>query len=231
MLIPKIYQGNLNHNIHDKSWGLALLNEGKYAYDVDKGDMRLIFLRSCRYPPPAPEAWVNKERAENEEEYGHKVPEFSGLGPFICRYALLPHIGGTLQNPDGTPNVMVKRKAKEFNKPIIVIPVSQREENDFLELSESIFEIINPNVYLGALKFKEWDNEKTVIIRFYEGSGLPTMAKILFNPKISQKITSINPVDLLEREIKFDFNWNQREDTLTFNLSKFEICTFEISFI
>jgi len=215
----------------DKSWGLTLLNEGKYAYDVDKGDMRLIFLRSCRYPPPAPEAWVNKERAENEEEYGHKVPEFSGLGPFICRYALLPHIGGTLQNPDGTPNVMVKRKAKEFNKPIIVIPVSQREENDFLELSESIFEIINPNVYLGALKFKEWDNEKTVIIRFYEGSGLPTMAKILFNPKISQKITSINPVDLLEREIKFDFNWNQREDTLTFNLSKFEICTFEISFI
>ncbi|MEJ2250310.1 MAG: glycoside hydrolase family 38 C-terminal domain-containing protein, partial [Candidatus Lokiarchaeota archaeon] len=44
-----------------KEWGLALINEGKYAFDVKNDEMRLTMLRCCKYPDPSPEAWVNKE--------------------------------------------------------------------------------------------------------------------------------------------------------------------------
>ena len=80
----------------NKAWGLAVVNEGKYAFDAKDGDMRISMLRTPEYPGPAGEAWVIEERKMNEEKYNHKVPECSELGPFKCRYALLPHVGGAL---------------------------------------------------------------------------------------------------------------------------------------
>jgi len=214
----------------DNTWGLAMLNEGKYAFDVKGGDIRLTLLRSCRYPDPAPEAWVNEERIENEEKYNHKVPQYSGLGPFICRYALLPHKGGALINPDGTPNVVVKQSAKEFNKPIMVIPLYNQNEKipSYIDSDEPILQIMSPNVYLGVMKYKEWDKEKSIILRFYEGSGIPMLAKVQFNTNFSNKIARIKPVDLLEREIEYEYNWYKEKGSLEFSLNKFEISTFEI---
>lgn len=213
----------------DNAWGIAMLNEGKYAYDVKGGDMRLTMLRACQYPDPALEAWVNAERKENEEKYGHKVPEFSGLGPFKCRYALLPHSGGALMTADGNPNTIVKRKAEEFNTPILIIPTKNIDGNS-IELLESPIEILTPNVYLGVLKKNEWDSDGTVILRVVEGSGVHAMGEIKFKPELAKKITSIKAVDLLEREIEADFNWNEENTLLAFQISKFEIRTFKISF-
>ncbi|MFX1338315.1 MAG: alpha-mannosidase [Promethearchaeota archaeon] len=214
----------------DNEWGLALLNEGKYAFDVNGGDMRLTMLRACRYPSPAPEAWVNFERAENERLFNHKVPEYSGLGPFKCRYALLPHNGGALINSDGTPNVIVKRKAEEFNKPIMIIPTRNINENqeNVLTSGKSLLEIMTPNVYLGTLKMNEWDKKETVIARFIESSGVPSTVEVKFNDKISQKVSTIKAIDLLEREIEYNFNWNQKSGILKFDIGRFEICTFEL---
>ncbi|GAH59979.1 unnamed protein product, partial [marine sediment metagenome] len=110
----------------DNKWGLAMLNEGKYGFDVNGGIMKLTMLRACKYPSPAPEAWVNMERNENEKTFENNVPIYSGLGPFSCRFALFPHEGGALRKSNGSPNAIVKRKAEEFNKPVIVIP-----SNDF----------------------------------------------------------------------------------------------------
>lgn len=209
-----------------------MLNEGKYAFDVKGGDMRLTMLRACRYPVSAPEAWVNIERIENERKFGHKVPEYSGLGSFKCRYALLPHHGGALMNADGTPNVIVKKKAEEFNMPIIVVPTKYIQENQkgIAKSGNPLLEIVTPNVYLGSLKLNEWNKTGTIIARFFEGSGVFTSAKIKFNSEFSEKVLDIRAVDLLEREIDYKFDWNKEISVLTFNIGKFEILTFEIIF-
>ncbi len=216
----------------DNKWGLALLNEGKYAFDVNGGDMRLTMLRACRYPLPAPEAWVNLERTENERLFNHKVPEYSGLGPFKCRYALFPHHGGALVNSDGTPNLSVKKKAEEFNKPVMIIPGKNTNENQKSNINSSnpILEILTPNVFLGALKKNEWDKNETIIARFIEVSGVSSNVKVKFNENYSNKISKIKAIDLLERKIEDNLDWNQSSGILTFEIGKFEICSFEISF-
>ncbi|MFX0018905.1 MAG: alpha-mannosidase [Promethearchaeota archaeon] len=220
----KICHKYIDLSTPDRKWGIALLNEGKYAFDVDYQDMRLTMLRCCKYPPPSIDAWVNKERKVNKEKYNNVVPSHSGLGPFKCRYALFPHNGGALINPDGTPNVAVKRKAEEFNNPIIILP----SKGHRLDLLDPILEIQTPNVYLGALKLKEWVKSDNIIIRFFEGSGISTTARIKINSSLLDKISLIKPVDLLEREIKKSYELKRESGVLTFELNKFEICTFEL---
>ena len=214
---------------NDNRWGLALLNEGKYAFDVTGGDIRLTLLRACLYPPPAPEAWANLERSENEKLYGHTVPKHSGIGPFRCRYALLPHNGGALVNANGTPNVIVKRKAEEFNNPVMVIPLynSQLNAEEILAFNEPLLQILTPNIYLGALKLDEWENTNNFIARFVEGSGIPSVVKVKLNSILSNKISSISAVDLLEREIDYKFEWDSDIAILSFEIGKFEISTFK----
>ena len=76
----------------------------------------------------------------------------------------------------------------------------------------------------------EWNKTGTIIVRFFEGSGLSVAAKIKFNSELAERISSIRAVDLLEREIKYKYEWNKDMGVLSFNIGKFEICTFEIVF-
>ncbi len=213
----------------DNSWGIALLNEGKYAFDVNGGDFRLTLLRACRYPVTAPEAWSNIEREMNMKKFNHQVPEYSGLGPFRCRYALLPHEAGTLKFADGRPNVVVKRSAEEFNNPVMVIPVQNttKTQNNTSFLNKSLLEILNENVMLSALKFKEWNNNNSLIARFYEVSGIPTNVKVKLNSSLFKQIERIISVDLIEREEDNKFEWDEEIGMLSFYVNKFEIRTFE----
>jgi len=215
----------------DKKWGLALLNEGKYAFDVMNGDIRLTMLRACRYPDPAPEAWVNKERELNRKYFSHKVPEYSGLGPFSCRYALLPHSGGALQSPDGSPSVIVNRKAEEYNNPIMIVPVKEcKKLNNSLLYEDEFFIDISPeNVFLKVFKLNDWDEEKSFILRLHEVCGNPTEVEIQFGNFLINKITSIKSVDLLERPNKKDYIWDQVRKILRFDMGKFEIISFKIN--
>lgn len=219
----------------ENTWGIALINEGKYAYDTmgELGDIRLSLLRTPRYPTPAGEAWVIPERRVNKEKYGHDVPEFSGLGPEKCRYIILPHNGGALMNSDGSANAIVKQKAEEFNQPVVVIEsVHNTLRTDLIKeiLEVPIIEISPSNVFLGALKFNEWEKSGTIVMRIVEGCGIAsTKVEIKLNPKLNSLIKSIRPIDLLERPItNKKFNWDKNNRIITLELSKFEICSFEI---
>lgn len=214
----------------DKKWGIALLNEGKYAFDVMNGDMRLTMLRACRYPEAAPEAWVNKERELNENYFSHKVPEYSGLGPFSCRYALFPHKDGALESYEGSPNASVNKKAEEFNNPIIVLPLwKDANLNDSLLKNNNFKIIISPNhVFLKAMKLNEWTEDKSIIIRFHEVCGIPSKTQINFGNLLGNKITSIKSVDLLERDNQKEYTWDEVNYILRFNIGKFEIVSFKL---
>ena len=65
-------------------------------------------------------------------------------------------------------------------------------------------------------------------MRFVEGSGVKSVAKIKFGPELKKRISSIKAVDLLEREIEFTHDWDKENGTLTFQMGKLEICTFEL---
>ena len=214
----------------DKSWGIALINEGKYAFDVNGGNIQLTLLRSCRYTPPSPEAWVNMERNLNQEEFNHDVPEFSELGPFRCNYVLYPHSGSTLTNPDDTANPMIRRKAEGFNNPIIIIPVERINETENRSLLEggSLLEISPSNISLGALKYEEWKNDNSIIIRFFEGCGRSVPVEVKIHAKIAKMIFKIEEIDLLERSLNHNPKWNKEKGILSFKMDEFEIRSFKI---
>jgi len=212
----------------DKQWGIALLNEGKYAYDVMDDGFRLTLLRACRYPETAPEAWVNKERELNKQKFEHTVPEYTGIGTMSCRYALLPHNGGALRGSDGKTNTIVTQRAEEFNKPVMLIPAEKKPTLHELEsLQKSIFTITPTNVHVSALKANEWKQDDTVIIRFFECCGNSCYVNVEFSPLFTHQIKDVRAVDLLEREIDADFSF-QKEGILRFPIKKFELRTFKL---
>ena len=213
----------------DRKWGIAILNEGKYAFDVTDGKISLTLLRACRYPESAPEAWVNKERELNEGKYGHKVPKYSGIGPFSCRYALFPHKGGALQNSDGSPNIIVKKKAEEFNKPNLIIPIGANSALiDDIPNNDPLFSISPKNVMLSALKYNEWDKNNDIIIRLQEYSGYSCKVLLKFKKTFARNISKIKAVDLIEREEERDFLWDNVNGELSFTMGKFELSTFKL---
>jgi len=214
----------------DKNWGLTLINEGKYAFDIRDGDMNLTMLRACRYPEAAPEAWVNKERELNEKYFSHKVPEYSGLGPFSCRYALFPHEGGALQYPDGSTNIMVNNKSEEFNNPVMVIPVENSINLENQVFRNEIFIEISPeNVFLKIIKQEEWNQDNSIILRFHEVCGIPSKTEVEFGNIFTQKLSSITPIDLLERSIEKEYVWDGIKKVLKFEIGKFEIISFKLT--
>ncbi|MBD3351981.1 MAG: hypothetical protein GF364_10895 [Candidatus Lokiarchaeota archaeon] len=227
----KIMHKYVDLSTPDKSWGLALLNEGKYAYDTmgNRGDLRLTLLRVPKYPTASGEAWVNLERKMNREKYGQQVPEFSGMGAEKCRYALLPHVGGTLTNSDGSPNALVKRKAEEFNQPVMVVSSNAiREKKENLDInSKSIIDISPSNIFLGALKRNEWDLSDNIILRVVEGCGVDTNATIRLAPELNKIVKQVREVDLLERPIDSELQWDKEKGILTKKIGKFEIVTYE----
>jgi alpha-mannosidase len=226
----KICHKYIDMSTPDKQFGLALLNEGKYAFDVRNGELNFTMLRACRYPETAPEAWVNKERELNEKYFSHHVPKYSGLGPFSCRYALYPHKGGTLQYADGAPNVDIHKNAEEFNNPVMVIPFKQSLSLDtsLFNTRDKIIKIIPENVVLTVMKMNEWDSDNSLILRFYETCGSSTQTRILFGQSFGTVISSIESVDLLERSEDREYIWDKKPNSLRFTIGAFEIVSFRI---
>jgi alpha-mannosidase len=216
----------------DKRWGIALINEGKYAFDVNGGDIQLTLLRSPKYTPPSPEAWVNLERKLNKDLHNHEVPEFSELGPFRCNYVVYPHSGSTLTNPDGTANPKIRRKAEEFNNPVMIIPLEKSKiiENRSLLNGEPIIQVSPSNINLGVLKYEEWNQDNSIIIRFFEGCGLSVSAEAKIHPKIAERIIKIEETDLLERDLNQVPEWNEKEGILAFKMENFELRSFKFVF-
>ncbi|MHA1890637.1 MAG: alpha-mannosidase [Promethearchaeota archaeon] len=225
----KIMHKYVDLSTPDNKWGIALLNEGKYAFDtlVDNESIRLTLLKAAEYPQPSPESWVHKERAWNKKNRGHLPPKVSGIGPFRCKYALLPHSGGALVNEDKSPNENVKRRAEEFNQPVLLIPVDKEHAIPPPSKPFRILKISTPNVYLGALKLNEWEKDGNVIARFIEGNGISCTAKVEFNPEMACKIARIEATDILERNIEKYLEWDSEKGTLKFDITKFEIVTLK----
>jgi alpha-mannosidase len=226
----------------DKRWGIALLNEGKYAYDTlgfpdtapQPGTFRLTMLRTPKYPNPAGESWAHQERKARKEADGGEVPTFSGLGFLRCRYALFPHSDGALVKADGTPHGVVKKHAEEFNAPLIVRTIPENAKfiadgSSFLVHNVALISASPDHVLVTALKQKEWIPEKNLILRVVESAGVACDHVILkFHPDLAKKIKKIVATDILERPTEAIYTWDANSGQLKFAIGKFEILTFEL---
>jgi len=210
----------------DNSWGISLLNEGKYAFDCSADRIRLTLHRSPKYPRPSAESWAKKERLARKREGRNKVPKYTGLGPISCQFAYFPHRGGALKNYYGKPSAIVKKAAEEFNNPIIAKKILRNKKGSLIYDELDI--LVQDNIEITALKRNEWKKSNSIIIRFNELCGKDSQANVFLSSRLVEKISKIKQVDLLERDLKKkDFIWNPSDNELKFKIRKFEIITFE----
>lgn len=163
---------DVSGQIDGRSYGVALLCEGKYGYDVADSEMRLTLLRSPAYAMHHPMV----------AEPG-KLYRWLDQGLHEINWRLVPHGGGWQEA--GIP-----RLAEAFaNPPRLVAAYSHSGK---LAPSGSLGNIKPDNVILGALKMAEDGDD--LIVRLYESEGRETQARVrIMNIEIN---TSLHPYEL-----------------------------------
>jgi alpha-mannosidase len=146
-------------------YGLSILNDAKYSYDVNIRDIGLTVLRSPIYAHHMPlEPDPNKRYAYMDQ----------GVQKF--QYTLAPHA-------DSWEDAGTVRKAAELNqRPIVLVTTIHKGP---LPQSESFACIDQENIILSALKKAE-DNDD-LVMRCYETAGTTTTAQI-FLPRLNRRI-------------------------------------------
>jgi alpha-mannosidase len=141
----------------DELYGLSLLNDGKYSFDVHNKELSLTVLRSPIYA--------------HHDPY---VPQPDHLYSFIDHgiqrftYTLLPHAGSWEQA--GT----IKRAAELNQRPITLIETYH--EHGTLPQCDSYLTVDQDNIIVSVLKQAEENND--LILRCYETNKSQTHATI-----------------------------------------------------
>lgn len=135
------------------SFGLAVINDAKYSYDVKDNDIRMTVVRSPIY------ADHFGERDEYCEYMDQGVQEF--------KYILLPHTG------DWTQSGVVK-KAYELNVP--PVQIIETHHKGALPLAHTGIDIAADTII--ATVFKKAEDGYGYILRCYETCGIKTETNI-----------------------------------------------------
>lgn len=193
--VPALRWADLSQN----DYGVALINNSKYGYDIHGNTIRLTLLRS-----PASDGLKSAS-----------VPDpLADRGKHTIRYSLVPHL-------DNWNEALVYRRAYEFNfSPYIKFAkIQQKGKNETRE--ESFIKIKPDNVVLTALKQCEKEPE-SFILRVYEVWGQKSTVKI----ELPIKIGRVFKTDLIEKrkeEIKLD-----EENEIKVDIGACQILTLKI---
>lgn len=136
--------------------GLALLNDGKYSFDVAGGELAMTVLRSpiyAHHDPLVPEP--------------DGVYRFVDLGPQDFAWALVPHRGSWREGE-------IVRRAAELNLP--AVPLIEAYHPGPLALRGSAASVDAPSVLLAVLKPAEEGDD--LVIRCVETHGVAAAARI-----------------------------------------------------
>lgn len=144
------------HRETGEMYGLSLLNDGKYSFDMHGKEMAMTVLRSPIYAHHDPLV---------PDEDGHYSFIDQGIQRFT--YSLVPHEGNW--ETAGT----VKRAAELNQKPVTVI---ETYHDGPLPQKKSFLHVDVDNVIVSVMKKAE-DNED-LILRAYETTNIGTAAKI-----------------------------------------------------
>ncbi len=180
-------------------YGVSLLNDSKYSFDIQPEDIGLTVLRSpifAHHNPAVPDP--------------QRIYTYVDQGIQHFAYALLPHA-------DGWEVAGAVRRAAELNQPPIVL-IGTAHSEGALAREDSFIAVDQPNVVVNVLKKAE--DSDALVLRAYETDRKATQA-ILSLPKWGRNITAafgpceiktfyvprdpsapVMETDLLERSLK-----------------------------
>jgi alpha-mannosidase len=148
-------------------YGVSLLNDGKYSFDVQGREMSLTVLRSPIY------AHHDPALPQPDVQYS-----FIDQGIQHFNYTLLPHAGGWEQS--GTA-----RRAAELNQQPIALVETYHE--GLLPQQDSYLSVDRDNIIVSALKQAEEGDD--LVIRCYETNKVATRVTIEL-PKWGRRIAA-----------------------------------------
>jgi alpha-mannosidase len=134
--------------------GLAVLNDGRYGYDIAEGELRLSVLRTPIYCFHEPEVQDDRKRYE-----------FTDQGMQSFTYALAPHAGDWRQGD-------VVRQAQQLNHPCLL-----REEPTHKGKLPPVFSLAGlegDGVVLEVIK--QHEDGQGLVLRAYEAHGVAAEA-------------------------------------------------------
>jgi alpha-mannosidase len=136
-------------DVSDDDYGLSLVNDAKYSYDVEGSDLRLTVLRSPVYAHHIPKV------LEPDVDY-----QYIDQGEQTFTYILIPHKGGCQK-------ALPVRWAENLNNPPVVLV--EHCHKGRLPKEQSFIKVDKENVMVTVFKKAE-DTEDTVL-RLYETKG------------------------------------------------------------
>ena len=193
----------IDHTDDDGSYGVSLLNDCKYGFDVVNDTVRMTLLRSAKYP------------VEMRAHFGLPInPAETKLltdqGTHEISYALYPHVSDFKE-------ALTVRRAYEFNYPLI--PVMEISHSGDLPKRHSFVSIKPSNAILTVIKKAEDSDE--LLLRFYEISGKEAEVTIRIDEAFRDAVETnliekpISKIELLGKEVKIP-------------VSKYEIKTIKL---
>lgn len=159
----------------NSDYGVSLLNDCKYGFDVKDGFLRMTLLRSANVPKPLNITFENIESTITDQG-SHK----------IC-YSIYPHKGDW-------KTALTQRAAAEFNNPLDTVIVESNK--GVLPEEKSFVSYEGEGINISTLKKSE--KEEAFIIRAYELFGKKSVAKI----KTDFDIAGVYETDLMENEFR-----------------------------
>ncbi|RME01632.1 MAG: alpha-mannosidase, partial [Calditrichaeota bacterium] len=188
-------------DLSEGDYGVSLLNDCKYGYDVRDHRLRLTLLRSP-FPPDPLVAGPHVDYRQATDQGTHR---------FV--YSLYPHAGNWRQ-------AQTVRRAYELNLPLRCMPLDHRKK-----LSQpprfSFLSVDQSNIIMEVLK-PAFDGPG-IILRLYESSGQRGRCQLRIAP-FPQKIELC---DLLENPIRAI---SCQPDRCQIEYAPFEILTLKLSY-
>ena len=140
-------------------YGLSILNDGKYSFDVNVRDIGLTVLRSPIYAHHMPVV------PEPENDY-----DYLDQGPQRFRYTILPHLGSW-------ETAGVVQRAAELNQSPVVVTGTSRP-GGILPQSLSFLSVDRENIVVSVVKKSEEGDD--LIVRCVETWKEATRARLCF---------------------------------------------------
>ncbi len=139
-------------DLSEYGYGVSLLNDCKYGYDVHDSVMRLTLLKSATFPNP------DADRCRH-----------------VFTYTLAPHV-------DDYRKAGILQMAYDLNNPMRAVPVIRPEADGKIPARYSLVEVASPNVIADTIKKAEESNAVIIRFFEACGSHCETMVKLGWKP-------------------------------------------------
>ncbi|MFO7976565.1 MAG: glycoside hydrolase family 38 C-terminal domain-containing protein, partial [Candidatus Hydrogenedentota bacterium] len=179
---------DLTGSLGTQSYGLALLNDGQYGFDVRDGVLRQTLLRSPAY--------AHHENGRVDASYPWPIMD---QGWHRMHFRLVPHVGSYQA-------ARVPRRAWSMNEPVLVHVESAHAGT--LPPCVAFMETSAENVILSVIKPSEAGED--LIVRGYETDGVAADVRIRFS-QLERNVTAhFDPYEIKTIRIPTD-SWEARD--------------------